>query len=285
MKFLQRELWAPDLERMAPHLWIMATQSYASVYPLHSQRLRRKELVVTEDPRLHLVWVYDRVFIKPIPKYLLSYDFWRIYLLDDASPIGGKTPEERQSHQNVCRAALGFVRTYLFLIEHESDFELACRKEHQLIPAGVTWDAFCDFSSDLKDIDNDTVSGRYHYGELRLTRLNMYVKILLGRFDYERVHAQYGDYFARFYSPLLFVFGIISIVLSAMQVQLGVEMLASRQWPSFWYACRWTAVVVLIWMAIISLVLASLLMGMIANEWLFALKKRYLQKKGSRSLA
>jgi hypothetical protein len=43
--------------------------------------MKRREIVVTEDPRLHLVWIYDRVFIKPLPKYLLSHDFWQIYLL------------------------------------------------------------------------------------------------------------------------------------------------------------------------------------------------------------
>lgn len=284
-QFLQQELWATDLERMAPHLWIMSTQSYASIYPLHAQRQRRREIVVTEDPRLHLVWIYDRVFIKPLPRYLLSYDFWQIYLLDDASPIGGKTPEERQNHQNMCRAALGFLRTYFFLITHESDFELACRREHQLLPTGVTWDAFCEFSADFKDIDNDTVSGRYQYGELRLTRLNLYIKILLRKLEYERVHAQYGDYFARFYGPLLFVFGIISIVLSAMQVQLGVETLVSSKWSWVWYTCRWAAVVILIGMVVIALALAFLLMGMIGDEWLFALKQRYLRKKGSRSNA
>jgi hypothetical protein len=52
---------------------------------------------VAEDPRLHLVGVYDRVFVKPLPKYLLSYDFWQIYLLNNASQIKGKTAEEIQS--------------------------------------------------------------------------------------------------------------------------------------------------------------------------------------------
>lgn len=188
-QFLQQELWATDLEHMAPHLWIMSTRSYANIYPLHAQRQRRRDIIVTEDPRLHLVWIYDRVFIKPFPRYLLSYDFWQIYLLNDASPIGGKTPKKRQNHQNMCRAALGFLRTYFFLIMHESDFELACRREHQLIPAEITWDAFCEFSSDFKNIGNAAMSGRYHYGELRLTRLNFYIKILLRKFEYERVHA------------------------------------------------------------------------------------------------
>ena len=70
--FLHRELWAIDLERMAPHLWIMSTPSSSNVSPLHQQRVKGQRIIVTEDPRLHLVWIYDRVFIKPLPRYLLS---------------------------------------------------------------------------------------------------------------------------------------------------------------------------------------------------------------------
>jgi hypothetical protein len=48
-------------------------------------------IVVTEDPRLHLVWIYDRVFIKPPVRLLLErganieaksaggYPIWRQY--------------------------------------------------------------------------------------------------------------------------------------------------------------------------------------------------------------
>ena len=53
--FLYRELWAVDLERMAPHLWIMSTQSSSNVSPLHQQKVKGRKIIVTEDPRLHLV--------------------------------------------------------------------------------------------------------------------------------------------------------------------------------------------------------------------------------------
>ena len=83
------------------------------------------------------------------------------------------------------------------------------------------------------------MSERYYYGELRLTRLNLYAKFIIGKFHYERVHGQYGAFFARYYGPLLFIFGILSIILSAVQVELGVETLTNAQWQSFWYASRW----------------------------------------------
>jgi hypothetical protein len=90
------------------------------------------------------------------------------------------------------------------------------------------------------------------------------------------VHAQYGDYFAGSYGPLLFVFGLISIVLRAMQVQLGVETLVSSKWPWFWSACRWSAVTILIGMLVISLALVSMHVDMVVDEWAFAWKTRRL---------
>ena len=62
--FLRRALWAVDLERMAPHLWIMSTESSSNVSPLHQQKVKGRKIIVTEDPRLHLIWIYDRVFMK-----------------------------------------------------------------------------------------------------------------------------------------------------------------------------------------------------------------------------
>src|SRR6266496_3694718 len=59
--FLYKEFHAPDLEAIAPHLWIMSTQSSANINPLHQQRIKGREILITEDPRLHLVWIHDRI--------------------------------------------------------------------------------------------------------------------------------------------------------------------------------------------------------------------------------
>ena len=272
--FLRRELWAIDLERMAPHLWIMSTQSSSNVSPLHLQKVKGREIVVTEDPRLHLVWIYDRVFIKPLPKYLLSYTFWSDFISNEKSILRGSTQKEQETCLMIRMSALGFLRTYYYLIQHESDFEIA-RNEAQLLPPDITWTDFCAFSKDFIDISDDAVSERYHYGELRLTRLNLYAKILIGKLHYERVHGQYGAFFARFYGPLLFVFAILSVILNAMQVELGVETLTDARWRPFWYFSRGFVIVALTCTAFLALGLVSLLVGMIVDEWVFALRKRY----------
>ncbi|KAH8730326.1 hypothetical protein GQ44DRAFT_701175 [Phaeosphaeriaceae sp. PMI808] len=73
--FLEKELCSKDLEIMAPRLWIMTTLSSANIKPLHRQLVKGREIIVTEEPRLHLVWIHNRIFIKPLPHYLLSQAF------------------------------------------------------------------------------------------------------------------------------------------------------------------------------------------------------------------
>ena len=166
---------------------------------------------------------------------------------------------------------MGFLRTYYYLIQHESDFEIA-RNETRLLPPDITWTDFCAFPKYFVDISDDTVSERYHYGWLRPTRLNLCTKLIIGKVHYEHVYEQYGAFFARFDGPLLFIFGILSIILNAMQVELGLEPLTNTQWQSFWYASRWFVIVALACVAILALGLILLLVGMIFDEWVFALR-------------
>jgi hypothetical protein len=79
-KFLADNLWSDDLKRIAPRLWIITTTLSANINPLHHQLVKGREIIVTEDPRLHLVWIHNRIFIKPIPQCLLSHTFWERHL-------------------------------------------------------------------------------------------------------------------------------------------------------------------------------------------------------------
>src|SRR5450755_457712 len=88
--FLEQEFLSEDMDGMAPHLWMMSKQSHVNIYALHRQTIKRREIVITEDPKLYLVWIYDRIFIKPLPKYLLSHAFCDKYLLSSVSPLGNK---------------------------------------------------------------------------------------------------------------------------------------------------------------------------------------------------
>jgi hypothetical protein len=105
-RFLENEFWCKDLETMAPRLWVMTTFSSGNINPLHRQRVKGREIIVTEEARLHLVCIHhNRIFIKPLPRYLLSQGFWVTHLAK-----GSDQQSDRQ--RNLCKAATGFLRTY-----------------------------------------------------------------------------------------------------------------------------------------------------------------------------
>jgi hypothetical protein len=230
-QFLERELYSQDLEKMAPHLWVMTTLSSGNINPLHRQQVKGREIIVTEEPRLHLVWIHDRIFVKPIPRYLLSQAFWETCLDESSDRLG-------DSQSNIRKAATGFLRTYRYLIQHESDFNIAQQDNLRLISKDVDWASFCRFISELNHIEDSAVSRRYCYGELRLTRPNFYAPLFLRKFHFEQVHGQYGDFFGRLYGPILSVFALVSTILNSMQVALAVEQLVAAHWESVWYMSR-----------------------------------------------
>ena len=55
-EYLAAELITRDLNQLALHLWLVATQDSSA---LTHQVVRGREIIVTEKPELHLVWIYD----------------------------------------------------------------------------------------------------------------------------------------------------------------------------------------------------------------------------------
>nr|RBQ86886.1 hypothetical protein FVER53263_13064 [Fusarium verticillioides] len=182
-KLLTSEFCSVDLDRVSDKLWWMSKQDSTNIWPLHRQLLQGRSIIVTENPKLHLVWINDRVFIKPLPRFIGSHDFWREHL------CSSNTSEDVR----IRRAALGYLRTYFHLIRHESDFRIAKDPTLCLIPGGISWEQFCDFTSDFDEILDKDVSLRYAYGQIRLTRLNFYAPIILHKSYFHRVDFQYGQ--------------------------------------------------------------------------------------------
>ena len=274
-KFIHQEFNLADLEKMAPRLWLMSMQSSKNISPLHRQKVKGRDIIITEDPRMHLIWYYDRIFLKPLPKYLLSYRFWTKYLLATTSPLGDK-------RESIRRVALGYLRTYFYLIRYESDFRIATDDKLQLVPKNISWGEFCDFSSSFDRIQDHEVALRYAFGEIRLSRLNFYTKLFLRGSNFQRLEGQYGTYFARFYGPIFFTFGIFSVLLNAMQVGLAVDQLRAKdQWVSFWLACRWFSIICLVVVVGLSLWLASLFAFKFVREWRQALGDRWKKRASS----
>lgn len=132
------------------------------------------------------------------------------------------------------------------------------------------FDKFMKFIDHFAGIANDEVSPRYTYGDLRLSRLNIWAKVFFRRWMFPKVHRQYGAYFAEFYGPVLFVFAVFSTVLSAMQVVLA----SGDMWSSFVEISKWFSVVTLLWAASICAFLALLWAFILSRKTIFALRDR-----------
>ena len=276
--FLQRELDTPILNELYPHLSLVAKKAGDHIDPLHRQFIQRRNIVIAEDPALHLVWYYDTLYLKPIPQCLYNYAFWEEYLLLSTSKSPGSPQNSGAcSNSHICRTALGYLRSYSFLIWHESDYLIAQRAD--LIPKDISYQEFKRFILPFRSIPDEYVSPRYHFGHFRLTRLNYAVRLLrpstMGGTIFAYYHGRYwqtGDYLRRFGTPLLFFFAAFSVVLSAMQVILAA--LGQDTWPPFVRVSWGFSVAVII--LIVGLAISSILgvLGLLVTQAQFALRMR-----------
>ncbi|KAL6405286.1 hypothetical protein AUP68_12130 [Ilyonectria robusta] len=266
--FIRDALNTPRLHRLYPYLWLVATQSSAKISPLHEQIVRGRSIVIAENPELHLLWVEERVFLKPIPEYLLSFALWEVHLPRSPAHLPPPPPEDTEALRASARAsALGFLRSYYYLIRHESDFRIAEREN--LIPSGLDWPKFHDFICKVKtNVTNEDVSPRYKYGQLRLTRLNFWAKFVLGEWQFQKVAWEYSQILSQFIAPFLVVIGVMSVVLSAMQVGAQVR----PDWEAFIDVSAWFSVVSLLFAALLSTGIVAFTIFLLIRELLFALK-------------
>ena len=267
---LAEELITEKLNEMSSYYSLMTTQSSSNISSLTEQIVRGRKITITENPGLHLVWIRDRVFLKPLPEYLLSYPFWQHYLLSDTSPIA-----DVATRTKLLEAARGFLRSYFYLIQRNSDFQLATKEDKAvLIPGGMTYEKFHRFIKACNaNIKDDDVSPRWRVGEIRLTRLNLWY-MLTGRGTYQMVEWQHAAYFAQFYGPILFVFAIFSLLLSSMSLVLAVRRVlepSKFSWTTFARAARGFALFTIFVVLCIIVLFTVAVVGFLLKEAIFAL--------------
>lgn len=260
--FLERELLCSKLDGVSTKLWMLSTPWSGNINPLHKQRLLGREILITEEPRLHLLWIGNRIFVKPLPNFLLSRIFWDKFLLVETCCSG-------KSRLDLQRAALGFLRSYHHLIAHESDLRIA--QQLKLVPPGVNWEAFCHLMADVGKIHDRHVSGRYLFGELRLSRLNLYAPLLFGSWYYQRFPIQFAEYFARLYGPVLFAFALMATSLGGMQVALsGDQPLPNNPAYSLSRFFVWFSIIVAFSSLIAVICFVTWWFLMVCREWRFS---------------
>ena len=237
---LSNELATPLLDELYTHLWLVARKSGHHIDALHTQKVKGRSIIPTEDPRLHLIWNRNTIYIKPIPLCLLNYDFWVRYLppLKPELSSGNASPtlkiSEPTSSVFDSSTAIGFMRSYASLVKYPLDFAMA--KESYLIPTDIDWIQWSIFINHFRVVGDESVAKRYHYGQLRLSRLNWMVRIFRpknsgNRWFYENTYWSISEFMERATFPLAFLFASVSIALSSMQVALAVPV--DRLWSHY----------------------------------------------------
>ncbi|KAH8651360.1 hypothetical protein BX600DRAFT_387845 [Xylariales sp. PMI_506] len=216
LEYLRKSHLTKELDSLLPFMKyiFVQTPSYRHIMPLHHQKAHAREVIVNEQPGLHLVWHYETIFIKPIPAYMYSQAFWDYIVLADP---------------DVYQAAVGFLRSYYFIIQYEIDFDEACAK--RLVPkkpdgTHPTYEEFCAFIEPFRRIADDGVSRRFHYGELRLTRINRTAMLFKLSLAYFHIYPQWGSFLAQQLAPVITVFAVCSVVLNSMQVTLSAQQIS-----------------------------------------------------------
>ncbi|KAH8680644.1 hypothetical protein BX600DRAFT_504408 [Xylariales sp. PMI_506] len=221
-RFLENELRTPKLNLLHRYLWIAGLPLPAR--PLQRQLLMNRRLVLTDRADEHLVWHRDCFFVKPLPEFLLCHKFWQKHLSRDEA---------------LRRSACGFVLSYAWLVTYRSDFIVA--QNHLLLPPNIEWGAWVAFlKAFLKNVDlknGEQIDKRYRYAELRKSRLDQVMRLVALTSGSLRMFVDgfmptstwYEEFFQRNFGWLIGAFVFFSVVLSAIQVGLAVEVLQDNE--------------------------------------------------------
>lgn len=202
---LQMSLQDDELETM--HKWLWYAGRKGNISPLHHQKVIRREIILTERARLHLVWSEGRICIQRLGDELLNWTYFSEVVCQDT---------------RLYQAATGFLLSYARLIGYPSDLEIA--QNTGLVSKSITWHTWQSFRNDvLHHLTGRDVHDRYEYGELRLDRLNQIYRMKGLGLTYFNVHRDYSSYFSANYMTLVAFFALVSVALSAMQVMSGID--------------------------------------------------------------
>ncbi|KAE9968867.1 hypothetical protein BLS_005634 [Venturia inaequalis] len=208
--FIAIDLNLDRLNRIHNRMWTCGRPMNAR--GLHRQLLENRSIVKTEQADLHLLFYDTTLLLKPLPSYLLSPLAWETHLNHD---------------EKLHKLAAGFLLSYIWLLRSPLDFQIAI--DQNLIPTThLKWPQWKILVSQfLQSIDPDTlhqVNERYHFGELRLGRINTIYRttphLAQGHFvrGYLYNYNRYVVFFKRNVAWVVVVFVWFSLVLSAMQV-------------------------------------------------------------------
>ncbi|KAF2155519.1 hypothetical protein K461DRAFT_274508 [Myriangium duriaei CBS 260.36] len=213
------------------HHWLWLAGRPVSPRPLHHQLFLKRHIVISEQLEMHLVWEKGRIFLKPIPNYLLWAD-WKTELACEENCECSKEPGRVSEcvEKQLFHIVQGFLLSYAGLLQRETDFAMAI--ENKLVPADFNWSSWKEIVSDLLRTSNiyAKINERFVYGELRLYRLQKIYRFT-GRSiirGYHNTNDTYSDFLAGHFAWLASILAYIAIVLTAMQVGLATKALGDN---------------------------------------------------------
>ena len=222
LEFLGKDVLVHKLNKIHKQLW-MAGRPMPPRHLCYQIALSR-DVVLSEEMDLHLVWKAKRIYIKPLPRYLLAAGFWNRYILSGS-------PDDAQSFAQptmIAACAKGFLLSYCALITYESDFKRA--RDIGLLPSGIEWKQWRTWVAQVvHNCPYKSVDRRFWYGELRLSRLNMIYRwqkgYLLRGYTHVGAPSDYTEFLRENFSALVVGLGFMVVILTAMQVGLATEHL------------------------------------------------------------
>lgn len=244
--FLLKDLSVERLNCINEDLWLAGRPMPPR--PLNFQLAISRRILVDERVHMHLVWERSRcMHLKPLPRYLLTPKFWELHLTcKEACPCVSKKGDGQD--RKACQQkepyeyGLGFLFSYMALIQYESDFAIAMN--HHLLPKDITWEEWFKMSQQLLEngINQKNVNKRYMFGELKLSRLSKIYAFRRSHLlrGYESPYQTYEEFFQEYFGILAAMTIYIALVLAAMQVGLATNYLGSS--PPFQSVSTWFTV-------------------------------------------
>ena len=236
-EFLNTKLFQ-KFDKIQKHLhWAGFPGNYGTFSSLRTNKGRQFKRV--NDHGLHLLWKNETQYIKPLPSC-----FGRIL------PDFGKLKP----------CLRGLFHSYTKLIVTEFDFDLAI--EERLLPKSfmdengwdlwqahaAAYDAYVDLENRMQtDADLPKFHPRYHFGSLRLPRLNaiMWLTRPGGQSHFHQIEDPLFGFWRTYGAYIALIFVYFSLALTAMQVALAADEKPDWLVSSFKYS-SWAIIVLII---------------------------------------
>ena len=176
------------------------------------------------------------MFLKPLPRYLLQSSFWRDHLLCGSTcscPSQDKAPANPTCTTARLRSiALGFLLSWVSLIQYESDLRIA--QEAHLLPSDLGWSFWHSLVQQVMSLqDHPGIHSRWVFGELRLHRIDLMYRFAPGvpggslMRGYRTGFREYRAYVQFAFAYFIGAFAVVTIILNAFQVGLGTNRYGS----------------------------------------------------------